>query len=110
MSKPAKSVRLYATSLVAYHFHLNGKTVGDQILTPGWMDFRQHVAYQVYDVTGDIANGKNAIAAYLAPGWYTTPLQWFGQGYNYGTTPPALKAQLRIEHSDRSEERRVGKE
>ena len=38
----------------------------------------------------------------LAPGWYTTPLMWFRQGYNYGDTPPALKAQLRIEHADGS--------
>ncbi len=104
LEKPAKSVRLYATALGAYKFHLNGKPVGDQILSPGWMDFRQHVAYQVYDVTGQVMTGKNAIAAFLAPGWYSTPLQWYGQGYNYGDTPPALKAQLRIEHSDGSVE------
>ena len=29
---------------------------------------------------------------------------WFRQGYNYGDTPPALKAQLRIEHADGSVE------
>jgi alpha-L-rhamnosidase len=104
LDKPAKSVRLYATALGAYKFHVNGKQVGDQILSPGWMDFRQHVAYQVYDVTNDIITGRNAIAAFLAPGWYTTPLMWFGQGYNYGITPPALKAQLRIEHADGSVE------
>ena len=104
VDKPVKSVRLYATALGAYKFHLNGKPVGDQILAPGWMDFRQHVAYQVYDVTSEIAMGRNAIAAFLAPGWYTTPLQWFGQAYNYGTTPPSLKAQLRIEHPDESVE------
>jgi alpha-L-rhamnosidase len=104
VGQPVKSARLYATALGAYKFHVNGQPVGDHILAPGWMDFRQHVAYQVYDVTDDITAGKNAIAALLAPGWYTTPLQWFGQGYNYGTTPPALKAQLRIEHSDGSVE------
>ena len=104
VDKPAKSVRLYATALGAYKFRVNGKPVGDQILSPGWMDFRQHVAYQVYDVTGEVTTGKNAIAALLAPGWYTTPLQWFGQGYNYGTTPPSLKAQLRIEQADGSVE------
>src|SRR5258708_4306584 len=104
VAKPAKSVRLYATALGAYEFHINGKPVGDQILAPGWMDFRQHVAYQVYDITNDVRAGKNAIAALLAPGWYTTPLMWFGQGYNYGDTPPALKAQLRIEHTDGSVE------
>ncbi len=34
------SARLYATALGAYKFHLNGSPVGDQILAPGWMDFR----------------------------------------------------------------------
>ena len=29
---------------------------------------------------------------------------WFRQGYNYGVTSPALKAQLRIEHGDGSVE------
>ena len=101
-SKPVVSARLYATALGAYKFHINGKIVGDQILAPGWMDFRLHVSYQVYDVTSQLKPGKNAIAALLAPGWYSTPLMWFGQPNNYGSTQPALKAQLRIEHSDGS--------
>ena len=86
----------------AYKFRLNGADVGDQILSPGWMDFREHVPYQVYDVTAQMHRGPNAIAAYLAPGWYTTPLRWFRQGNSYGTTEPALKAQLRLQYSDGS--------
>jgi alpha-L-rhamnosidase len=104
LSKIVTSARLYVTALGAYEFHVNGARVGDQILAPGWMDFREHVPYQVYDVTAQLRVGQNALAAYLAPGWYTTPLQWYGQGYNYGNTPPALKAQLRIEHADGSVE------
>ncbi len=103
-SKPIASARLYATALGAYKFHLNGEIVGDQVLAPGWMDFREHVPYQVYDVTKQVKPGKNAIAAYLAPGWYSTPLMWFRQGNNYGATQPALKAQLRVEHTDGSVE------
>ncbi len=102
VEKPIVSARLYATALGAYQFHLNGGIVGDQILSPGWTDFRQRVAYQAYDVTAQVKTGANAIAAYLAPGWYTTPLMWFRRPYNYGDTPPALKAELRIEHSDGS--------
>ncbi len=98
------SARLYATALGAYKFHINGVPVGDQILAPGWMDFREHVPYQVYDVTPLLRRGDNAIAAYLAPGWYSTPLRWFRQGNNYGSTQPALKAQLRLEHADGSVE------
>ncbi len=103
-SKPVASARLYATALGAYKFHLNGEPVGNQIMAPGWMDFRQHIPYQVYDVTKQVKHGSNAIAAYLAPGWYSTPLMWFRQGNNYGATQPALKAQLRIEHTDGSVE------
>jgi alpha-L-rhamnosidase len=104
VSKPIKSARLYATALGAYEFHLNGRRVGDEILSPGWTDYRLQVPYQVYDVTQQFSEGKNALAAYLAPGWYTTPLMWAGKGYNYGTTPPALRAQLRIEYTDGSVE------
>jgi alpha-L-rhamnosidase len=101
-AKGLVSARLYATALGAYKFHLNGTVVGDQVLSPGWMDFREHVAYQVYDVTSQIHRGPNAIAAFLAPGWYSTPLRWFRQGNNYGATQPALKAQLRLEYADGS--------
>jgi len=102
VSKPIRSARLYATALGAYKFWINGHAVGDQILSPGWTDYRSRVTYQAYDVTADIKSGGNAVGAYLAPGWYTTPLQWLQQPYNYGNTPPALKAQLRIEYSDGS--------
>jgi len=98
--KPVRSARIYATALGAYELSINGKNAGDQILAPGWTDFRQQVTYQAYDVTADLKSGNNALAALLAPGWYSTPLMWFQQGNNYGKTPPALRAQLRIEYQD----------
>jgi alpha-L-rhamnosidase len=101
---PVKSARLYATALGAYELFLNGKRVGDDVLAPGWTDYREHVKYQTYDVTAQVVSGKNAIGALLAPGWYETPLEWFQQPNNYGDTPPALRAQLRIEHADGSVE------
>jgi alpha-L-rhamnosidase len=102
VAKPVASARIYATALGAYQLSMNGRKVSDEILAPGWTDFRERVVYQTYDVTADIKSGKNAIGALLAPGWYSTPLQWFRQGYNYGNTPPALRAQLRIEYKDGS--------
>jgi alpha-L-rhamnosidase len=104
VTKDVKSARLYATALGAYEMFLNGRRVGDQVLAPGWTDYRERVVYQTYDVTGLVAQGKNAIGALLAPGWYATPLEWFQQPNNYGVTPPALLAQLRIEHTDGSVE------
>jgi alpha-L-rhamnosidase len=102
VAKPVASARIYATALGAYQLSMNGRKVSDEILAPGWTDFRERVIYQAYDVTTEIKSGKNAIGALLAPGWYSTPLQWYRQGYNYGDTPPALRAQLRIEYKDGS--------
>ena len=105
VEKPVKSARLYATALGAYLIGLNEWWgTGDQVLAPGWTDYREHVYYQTYDVTAQIRQGKNAMSALLAPGWYATPLQGEQQPNNYGVTPPALRAQLRIEHTDSSVE------
>jgi alpha-L-rhamnosidase len=102
VTKPIRSARLYSTALGAYEMFLNGKHVSEDVLAPGWTDYRERLMYQTYDVTAMLNSGKNAIAALLAPGWYSTPLEWFQQPNNYGDTPPALLAQLRIEHTDGS--------
>jgi alpha-L-rhamnosidase len=102
MGKGIKSARLYATALGTYEMFINGKRVNDDLLAPGWTDYRQRVFYQTYDVTSMLTPGRNAIGAFLAPGWYSTPLEWFQQPNNYGDTPPALRAQLMVEHADGS--------
>ena len=102
VSRTVVAARLYATALASYQISINGHPVGDQVLAPGWTDYRQQVIYQAYDVTSLLKSGKNAIAALLAPGWYSTPLQWYRQGYNYGKTPTALRAQLRMDYADGS--------
>jgi alpha-L-rhamnosidase len=104
VASPIRSARLYATSLGTYELFLNGHRVGDQVMAPGWTDYRERVVYQTYDVTTQLTQGSNAIAALLAPGWYSTSLEWLQQPNNYGATPPALRAQLRIEHADGSVE------
>jgi len=99
-----KSARIYATALGTYELFLNGKRVGDAVMAPGWTDYRERVLYQTYDVTEMLKGGGNELSALLAPGWYSTPLEWLQQPNNYGNTPPALRAQLRIEHEDGSVE------
>ena len=100
--KPVASVRLYVTALGAYQAFLNGKRVGDDVLSPGWTDYRLRLKYQTYDVTSQVTQGTNALSALVAPGWYSTPLQWFQQPNIYGVAPPSLRAQLRIQHTDGS--------
>ena len=100
--KGIKAARLYSTALGEYEFFINGKRVNDDLMAPGWTDYRERVVYQTYDVGSMLTAGRNAIGVFLAPGWYSTPLEWFQQPNNYGDTPPALRAQLMIEHTDGS--------
>jgi alpha-L-rhamnosidase len=102
VESPVKSARLYATALGMYEIFLNGKRVGSQVMAPGWTDYRERVVYQTYDVTTQVKEGKNAIGALLAPGWYEDSIEWYQRPNNYGVTPPALRAELRIEHEDGS--------
>ena len=84
-----------------YEMFLNGKRVGNDFMAPGWTDYREQVMYQTYDVTDTGEERDECDCALLAPGWYATPLEWLQQPNNYGDTPPALRAQLRIEHDGR---------
>jgi alpha-L-rhamnosidase len=104
VKSPVKSARLYATALGEYELFLNGKPVSEDRMAPGWTDYRERLYYQTYDVTALVRQGKNAMGALLAPGWYSTPIEWYQEPNNYGVTPPALRAQLRIEHEDGSVE------
>lgn len=101
--QPIASARLYVTALGAYRMWVNGHRAGDAVLAPGWTDDRLRLVYQTYDVTRSLTQGENVLAAELAPGWYSTPLQWFQQPNVYGLTPPSLVAMLHIVYSDGSD-------
>ncbi|MFM9995554.1 MAG: family 78 glycoside hydrolase catalytic domain [Phycisphaerales bacterium] len=98
--------RLYATALGVYELHLNGTRVGDQHLAPGWTDYSKRVRYQVYDVTDQLVEGRNALGAVVAPGWYSGRAGLFHARQFYGTVP-ALLAQIEITYANGSVERVV---
>src|SRR5205807_10222381 len=62
--------RLYVTALGVYEAQLNGTTVGDHVLDPGWTSYNYRLCYQTFDVTGLLHEGRNAIGAILGDGWY----------------------------------------
>ena len=96
LSKPVARARLYASALGLYELRLNGSRVGDQVLAPGFTDYDDRVQYQTYDVTGALREGRNAIGAMLADGWYSGRLQG---GQRFGDAPRLL-AQLEVEYTD----------
>ena len=97
----AKAV-IYATSHGFYELSLNGKKVGDQVLTPGWTSYGKRLQYQTYDVTGQINKGDNAIGAVLGDGWYRGTLAWNDNWGIYGKKLGVL-LQLRLIYTDGTE-------
>lgn len=62
--------RLYITCHGLYEAFINGKRVGDQILTPGTSEYSKILEYQTYDVSELLKIGENEIEVILGDGWY----------------------------------------
>jgi alpha-L-rhamnosidase len=103
VTKPVAKATVYVTSHGLYELHLNGKKVGDQVLTPGWTSYGKRLQYQVFDVTNQVTRGKNAIGAVLGDGWYRGTLGWSNNWSIYGKRL-GLLMQLRIIYADGSED------
>jgi len=102
LAKAVRSARIYSTALGTYQLYLNGQRVGNDVLAPGWTDYRKRVVYQVYDVTSQLRQGGNAVGAILGGGWYADGLGWLQTRYNFGPPPVRLLLQLEVEYIDGS--------
>ncbi|MET8982635.1 family 78 glycoside hydrolase catalytic domain [Streptomyces sp. NPDC004539] len=98
--KEIASARVYASALGIYELELNGETVGDQVLAPGWTNYHKRIQAQTYDVTKLLKDGDNVIGASLANGWWAGKVG-LGWSRQYGDTP-ALVAKIRISYTDGS--------
>jgi alpha-L-rhamnosidase len=103
LKKRIARARLYATAMGLYEFHINGRRVGDQYLTPGWTAYDFRYQYQTYDVTNLLRAGQNAMGAILGDGWFRGRMTWDDKRDAYGTKL-ALLAQLQVTYSDGAQE------
>ena len=101
LEKSIRRARLYATARGVYEPYVNGERVGEDVLAPGWTDYRERIQYQTYDVTGLLAEGRNALGAVLGDGWYAGFVGFDPKhrGAHYGSRAHLL-AQLEVEYED----------
>lgn len=99
-AKPAKAV-LWATACGIYTAKLNGVPVSDELLRPGWTNYRKRIQYQEYDVT-DLIQAHNRLELTVAPGWWAGYLNGEGKNHHYGDRLAAY-AQLRLVYADGTE-------
>jgi alpha-L-rhamnosidase len=97
VAKPVAQARLYVTAAGVYEMRMNGKRVGNDVLAPGWTDYRKRLRYQTYDVTALVGRGPNAIGALVGDGWYAGRT---GMGQALWGFEKALLAELHVTYRD----------
>ncbi|WP_370678290.1 family 78 glycoside hydrolase catalytic domain [Pleomorphomonas sp. PLEO] len=74
--KSGGKTTLRISALGLYRAFINGKRVGDDLLTPGWTSYYDRLSYQTYDVGDLLSDGDNVIDVWLGDGWYRSQMMW----------------------------------
>lgn len=64
------------SALGLYRCFINGKRVGNDLLTPGWTSYDVRLSYQTYSVGELLVAGENHIEIWLADGWLRSQMMW----------------------------------
>ena len=102
IDKKVKKARLYATAHGVYEVTLNGQTVGDYRMAPGWTSYHNRLQYQIYDVT-EMLVAENEIKITVGNGWYKGIFGFTCEPNRYGTQAGAF-SELHIEYEDGSKD------
>ncbi len=73
LDQPVDRAVIDISGLGQYELTINGRKIGDAVLTPGWTDYRKTVYYNSYDVTDALKPGENAIGVMLGNGFFNVP-------------------------------------
>lgn len=79
------SAKWMTTSLGVYEIYVNGQSVGNEFLKPGFTDVRKTRRSFTYDITDAFktgANAENTLSAQVTPGWWADKI--VTQGYIKG--------------------------
>lgn len=97
LDKPVRRALLYICGLGSSEAYINGKRVGDGVLSPTVSLYTKRVYYNVYDVT-DLLSDRNAIGVVLGNGRYFGMRNPGAQTFGF----PRLFTQLMIDYTDGS--------
>ena len=88
INETTEKLYLHVNSLGYHEVYINGKKVGDGVLTPAVSQYNKRSLINTYDVSSYLKKGKNNLIIWLGSGWYSKDLPGV---VNKG---PVVKAQL----------------
>ena len=103
VEKKVQRATAYVCGLGLYEFYLNGKKVGDQVLSPALTDYSKRALYVTFDVTRQLKKGANVAGIILGNGRFYAPRSTVPTGTtSYGY--PKLRFQMHVEYEDDTSE------
>jgi hypothetical protein len=103
VSKKVKNAYVAVSGLGHYELSMNGEKIGNRFLAPGWTQYDKTCLYNMYEVTDQIHEGKNALGAMVGCGFYNINIERYKKlVIAYGS--PTLICKLQIEYEDGSTE------
>jgi hypothetical protein len=106
LHKPVKRALVYLCGLGQQELHLNGHKVGDDLLEPGWTNYRKTCLYVTYDVATQLKPGENVLGVMLGNGMYTVTGPRYAK-FKGSFGPPKLIAQIEIDYADGTHDRLI---
>jgi alpha-L-rhamnosidase len=101
LDKDVRRATVSFSGLGVSELYVNGKRIGDAVLSPGMTEYPKRVLYVTYDVTDHLRRGDNALGVILGNGRYYSPRSEAFVGMkSYGY--PKLLLNLSVEHNDGS--------
>ena len=87
---------VFITGLGQYEFSLNGKKVGEDLLSPGWTDYAKTVLYDTFDITHMLREGTNSAGIFLGNGFADVRNVMPGRFCWHARNGPPQQALIRI--------------
>lgn len=99
------SARVYICGLGYYELYINGRKIGEEVLSQAFTKYDETVLYNTYDVTDAFHSGENVIGVILGNGWYNcfTSEAWNFRQASWRDQPKMI-LQAHIEYSNREEQ------
>jgi len=99
-SRSIKKATVYIVGLGHYELFINGQAIGNQVLSTPPTDYTRSVIYNTFDVTKNIKQGANAIAATLGNGRFFTMRPKYKPQKIKEFGFPKMLLQLELEYTD----------
>ena len=92
-----RAARIYSTAHGVYDLELNGRALGDEILSPGWSSYGHRIRYRTDDAADYVGAGTNVVGVWLADGWYRGRIGFNGGLWDVYGSDVSIRLQVELE-------------